>query len=102
VLRGEVEYFTGKSDVIRLSDLMRRTRAGMGYCQAGMCAFTLASVMIGHSNEDPLEMVEEFLNERWRGVEPVLFGAQLRQEVFNRYLHDGVYHLESLLRGEDR
>ncbi|MDD1773637.1 MAG: anaerobic glycerol-3-phosphate dehydrogenase subunit A [Methanomassiliicoccales archaeon] len=102
VLRGEVEYFTGKSDVIRLSDLMRRTRAGMGYCQAGMCAFTLASVMIGHSNEDPLEIVGGFLKERWRGVEPVLLGAQLRQEVFNRYLHDGVYHLESLLRGEER
>jgi glycerol-3-phosphate dehydrogenase len=102
VLRGEVEHFASKSDVVGLSDLMRRTRAGMGYCQAGMCALGMASVMIGHSNEDPLEMIGQFLRERWRGVEPVLFGAQLRQEVLNCYLHDGVYQLESHLGGEGR
>lgn len=102
VLRGEAEHFASKEDVTGLSDLMRRTRAGMGYCQAGMCAFGMASVMIEHSNEDPLEMIGQFLRERWRGVEPVLFGAQLRQEVFKRYLYDGVYQLESLLGGEGR
>lgn len=102
VLRGEIEHFAGSSDVTRISDLMRRTRAGMGYCQAGMCSFAIASVMIDHSDIDPLELIGEFLEERWRGVEPVLFGEQLRQEVFNRYVHDGVYRLEPLLRGEGR
>jgi glycerol-3-phosphate dehydrogenase len=102
VLRGEVEHFASKEDVTGLSDLMRRTRAGMGYCQAGMCGFGMAAVMIEHSNEDPLEMIGQFLRERWRGVEPVLFGPQLRQEVFKRYLYDGVYQLESLLGGVGR
>lgn len=102
VLRGEVEHFASKEDVTGLSDLMRRTRAGMGYCQAGMCGFGMAAVMIEHSNEDPLEMIGQFLRERWRGVEPVLFGPQLRQEVFKRYLYDGVYQLESLIGGVGR
>jgi glycerol-3-phosphate dehydrogenase len=100
VLRGEAEYFCSREDVVRLSDVMRRTRIGMGYCQAGLCIFDMASVMMEHSNEEPLDLIGQYLRERWKGVEPVLFGSQLRQEVFKRYLYDGVYQLESLLGGE--
>jgi hypothetical protein len=65
-----------------------------------LCIFDMASVMMEHTNEDPLDLIGQYLRERWKGVEPVLFGSQLRQEVFKRYLYDGVYQLESLLGGE--
>ena len=66
--------------VLTLSDLMKRTRAGMGYCQGGLCVFQMLSSMIGKG--DPDVLLDDFLSERWKGIEPVLFGEQLRQEAF--------------------
>jgi glycerol-3-phosphate dehydrogenase len=86
VLRGEAEFFCDGGDVNELSDLMRRTRAGMGYCQAGLCLHGMASVLTDYLYQGPLEMLEDFKKERWKGVRPVLFGDQLRQEMFKLYL----------------
>ncbi len=101
VLRGEAVYFCLHQDVKELSDLMRRTRAGMGYCQGGACAFGMLSVMIESSDESPLKLLGRFMEERWKGVEPVLFGTQLRQEVFKHCLLNGVYGLDSILGREN-
>lgn len=83
VTRGELEFFASSPDVRSPGDLMRRTRAGMGFCQGGLCAFRLASFM---GEGDPLAMAEAFLGERWKGIEPVLRGEQLRQEAFKAHL----------------
>jgi glycerol-3-phosphate dehydrogenase len=82
VARGELEHFASTPDVRSCGDLMRRTRAGMGFCQAGMCAIHLASSLEG----DPITAAERFLKERWKGVAPVLRGDQLRQESFKAHL----------------
>jgi glycerol-3-phosphate dehydrogenase len=78
----ELEHYAASGDVRSPGDLMRRTRAGMGFCQAGLCAFEMASVLDG----DPVRQAEMFLQERWKGVEPVLRGDQLRQEAFKAHL----------------
>lgn len=83
VTRGELEYFADSTDVRSSADLMRRTRAGMGYCQAGLCALRLASAV---ESDDPLAEAERFLEERWKGIEPVVRGEQLRQEAFKACL----------------
>ncbi|MFP4196191.1 MAG: anaerobic glycerol-3-phosphate dehydrogenase subunit GlpA [Methanomassiliicoccales archaeon] len=92
VLRGEAQFFCREGDVHLMSDLLRRTRAGMGFCQSGMCWSRLLSVMIDHLDRDPEELLREYLRERMRGVRPVLFGEQLRQEAFKEYLST-LYHL---------
>jgi glycerol-3-phosphate dehydrogenase len=83
VVRGELEYFASSPDVCSPADLMRRTRAGMGFCQAGMCAFRLAGCL---DDGDPLSRAEDFHEERWKGVAPVVRGEQLRQEAFKAHL----------------
>lgn len=55
----------------------------MGFCQSGLCAFRLVSAL---GSQDPIADVREHLGERWKGVEPVLCGEQLRQEVFKAHL----------------
>lgn len=80
---GELEHFAASPDVISLSDLMRRTRAGMGYCQAGLCVFRMASAL---DAGEPRREIERFLAERWKGISPVLRGEQLRQEAFKAHL----------------
>jgi glycerol-3-phosphate dehydrogenase len=82
VHRGELEHFASSPDVRSCGDLMRRTRAGMGFCQGGLCAFHLACALEG----DPIIAAERFLAERWKGVAPVLRGDQLRQEAFKAHL----------------
>jgi glycerol-3-phosphate dehydrogenase len=82
VHRGELEHFASSLDVRSGGDLMRRTRAGMGFCQGGWCTFHLANALEG----DPITAAERFMFERWKGVAPVLRGDQLRQEAFKAHL----------------
>jgi glycerol-3-phosphate dehydrogenase len=93
VLLGELEHFATHPDVRTLNDLTRRTRAGMGYCQSGMCALHVLSSLASRTDQDPKRMLEDFLSERWKGLSPVLEGDQLRQEVLKRYLLTGTYQL---------
>lgn len=79
--REELEHFARSPDVRDISDLMRRTRAGMGYCQAGLCALRLAATLDMGMGE-----VSAYYRARWRGVEPVLRDHQLRQELFKAHL----------------
>jgi glycerol-3-phosphate dehydrogenase len=95
VLRGEISYFAGHPDVRTLSDVMRRTRAGMGYCQSSLCAFKiLSAARKGEPEQNARQLLEDFLAERRNGIEPVLQGEQLRQEIFRSYLLQGTYRLE--------
>ncbi len=92
VPRGELELQASSPDVADIGDLMRRTRAGMGYCQAGLCAVSMASALGMGTRE-----LRHYMGERWKGVEPVLFGEQLRQEAFKAHLMKvyGIDHTEA-------
>jgi glycerol-3-phosphate dehydrogenase len=92
----ELEHHAATGEVRDLGDLMRRTRAGMGFCQAGLCAFGMASVLEG----DPIGRAERFLTERWKGIEPVLRGDQLRQEAFKAHLFR-VYGIDHTSGGKE-
>ena len=95
VLRGEIAYFARHPDVRTLSDIMRRTRAGMGFCQSSLCAFKILSAAMKEEPEvSARKLLEDFLAERRRGIEAVLDGEQLRQEIFRSYLLQGTYRLE--------
>ncbi|MDR1488960.1 MAG: anaerobic glycerol-3-phosphate dehydrogenase subunit B [Desulfovibrio sp.] len=73
-----------------LNDLRRRTRMGMGTCQGNFCALragaALAESGVLHTLE-PQKMLREFLEERWRGIRPLLWGRQLREVELER----GIY-----------
>ena len=91
VLRGEIQYHLKKGDARNASDLVKRTRVGMGYCQGGLCMLGLMSAAMGVSKTAPIEYIDSFLTERNKGVMPILVGEQLRQEMFKAHLLRGVY-----------
>jgi len=67
----------------------------MGYCQSSLCAFKiLSAAKKGESDQNARQLLEDFLAERRNGIEPVLEGEQLRQEIFRSYLLQGTYRLE--------
>jgi len=90
VMRFELDHFAASDDVLDISDLMRRTRAGMGFCQSLDCAWEMLSALAKAGKWDG-SLLSQFHAERSKGIRPVLGGDQLRQEIFTMHVidHDG-------------
>jgi glycerol-3-phosphate dehydrogenase len=75
---------------VALDDLRRDLRLGMGPCQAGFCGYRAAGILqaTGHqTSQEVTRALAEFVDERYRGVRPLLWGHQLRQ----LYLDELIY-----------
>jgi glycerol-3-phosphate dehydrogenase len=92
VLRSEVVAVLKAGDALTLADVMRRTRAGMGYCQGFDCSLSVLEVMLECKTVDPLSLLTEFLQEREGGL-TLVNGDQLRQEMLRKHVLKGVYGL---------
>jgi glycerol-3-phosphate dehydrogenase len=103
VTEAEIRYAITHEWARTLDDVRRRTRLGMGPCQGCHCTKIAAGVLVDERGEPAKrghQEVLDFLQERWKGREPVLTGAQLRQEELLRacYLGVGGYHNPALER----
>ncbi len=98
VTRGEILYAVDKLNARSLSDLRRRTRVGMGPCQGEMCACRTAGLLAEARSEqiDALETLQDFIDERWKGVRPVLWGDGLREAEFSYWVQEGLLGLGSI------
>jgi len=75
---------------IALDDLRRDLRLGMGPCQAGFCGYRAAGILQSTRHltaQEATRALGEFVDERYRGVRPLLWGHQLRQ----LYLDELIY-----------
>jgi len=98
VTRRQVEEALAASKSPVLNDLRRDLRLGMGPCQAGFCAYRAVAILLSmsqspianhvvgpESGEWRLEIGDlnsafvQFLQERWKGLRPVMWGANLKQ-----------------------
>jgi glycerol-3-phosphate dehydrogenase len=96
VTEGEVEYALKKLNVRDLVDLRRRTRIGMGPCQGELCAYRAAGLFVDFEAAAPLEsnrLLMDFLEERWKGIKPVLWGDALREAEFTYWIYQGLFGL---------
>ncbi|MBN2079588.1 MAG: anaerobic glycerol-3-phosphate dehydrogenase subunit A [Spirochaetes bacterium] len=99
VTEGEVEYALKKLNVRDLVDLRRRTRVGMGPCQGELCAYRSAGLFQEYGSATPVEsatLLRDFLEERWKGVKPVLWGDTLRESEFTYWIYEGLFGLGNL------
>ena len=85
VHRSELDHFARSEDVLDISDLMRRTRAGMGFCQSLDCTWHMLDALALAGKWEPA-LLRDFLAERMKGTAPVLQGDQLRQEMFRAHV----------------
>lgn len=82
VSAGEVKFAVDKLHVHNLMNLRRRTRIGMGTCQAGLCACRASCVLCQVGNNKPEEELADlasFMQERWKGMQPVAWGDTLKE-----------------------
>lgn len=97
VTAGEVQYAVENLAVNNLIDLRRRTRVGMGTCQGELCACRAAGLLQRFNVTTPaqsLTQLSQFLNERWKGVQPVAWGDALRESEFTRWVYLGLCGLQ--------
>ena len=97
--RSKLEREMRRRGSLDLDDFRRLLRLGMGPCQGGFCIYRAAGILhrlAGLTAEQANEALLQFLQERWKGVWPILYGDQLRQTRLNDWIFQGVLDVEHL------
>jgi glycerol-3-phosphate dehydrogenase len=99
VTRHRLEEAITRTGSTNLDDIRRLLRLGMGPCQGGFCIYRATGIMHGLDGLTAAEAnasLMAFLQERWKGMWPVLHGDQLRQARFDEWVFQGVLGVEHL------
>jgi glycerol-3-phosphate dehydrogenase len=95
VTRQEVDEAILHAGAKTIDDVRRDVRLGMGPCQGGFCTFRAAGILheLRSDQEHKIDVqatndaLREFLQERWKGLLPILWGQQLRQERLDELIY---------------
>ncbi len=82
---------------MNLADIQHRTRMGMGTCQGGLCALRTVGLLAGRQDvsfPEADQALRVFLSERWKGIYPLLWGEQLREEYLNYGIYAALFNLD--------
>ena len=92
---GEAKYAIEELHVHDLLNLRRRTRVGMGTCQGELCACRAAGVMCenGVKVDKAMTDLTKFINERWKGMQPVAWGSTLDEAQLTAAIYQGLLGL---------
>jgi glycerol-3-phosphate dehydrogenase len=85
-----------------LRELGQRSRVGKGPCQGAFCSLRLTAHLYNQgllTEGQGLGELRDFLNERWRGVHPLLWGQAVSQAELQEALHCGLFGLELIEEG---
>jgi glycerol-3-phosphate dehydrogenase len=99
VSRSRLEDGMRRRGTTNLDDIRRLLRLGMGPCQGGFCMYRAAGILHGLDGltaEEADRSLLEFLQERWKGTWPILYGDQLRQARLDDWIYQGVLDVEHL------
>lgn len=82
-----------------LDDIRRDTRLGMGPCQGGFCSIRAIGIL--HSiKKIPIEkcnaFLRDFIQERWKGLKPILWGQQLQQQRLDELIFSNLLNIKDL------
>jgi glycerol-3-phosphate dehydrogenase len=99
VSRSTLEETITRTGSTNLDDIRRQLRLGMGPCQGGFCIYRATGILHaldGISAQRADSSLLSFLQERWKGVWPVLYGDQLRQGRLDDWIFQGILDVEHL------
>jgi glycerol-3-phosphate dehydrogenase len=101
ITRSRLEDAMARRNTVDLDDIRRTLRLGMGPCQGGFCIYRATGILHSLQKLDaPVanDSLLKFLQERWKGVHPILYGDQLRQSRFDEWVFQGSLDVEHLPR----
>lgn len=94
-----VQSAPGAENHMSLKAIALRSRVGKGACQGAFCAMRVTSHLYDrgvYDSPEGLELMRDFVTERFKGVRPVLWGRQLPQMELAETLHCGLTGLDLL------
>jgi glycerol-3-phosphate dehydrogenase len=100
--RPRLEEAIRRRGTSNLDDIRRSLRLGMGPCQGGFCMYRATGILHGVGDLDAAQAaasLRSFLQERWKGVWPILYGDQLRQARLDDWIFQGLLDVEHLPDG---
>ena len=80
-----------------LLEMGQRSRVGKGPCQGAFCSLRMAAHMYNRgmlARREGIDELKSFLNERWRGIQPLLWGQAVAQAELQEALHCGLLGLD--------
>ncbi len=80
-----------------LTDIRLRTRLGMGTCQGIFCSLRTIGALTENDialTKTPSDSIRSFLNERWKGLRPALWGMQLKELELGRAIYAATLNMD--------
>jgi glycerol-3-phosphate dehydrogenase len=99
ITRPRLEEAMKRRRTTNLDDLRRTLRLGMGPCQGGFCIYRATGILHAVEQLDyraANASLLSFLQERWKGVHPILYGSQLRQARVDDWIFQGLLGVQHL------
>jgi len=96
VSRAEVELVAADEATHFLHDIRFRTRLGMGTCQGTFCSIRAIGALTDLEIPfavSPRANLRSFLQERWRGLRPVLWGSQVQEIELGRAVYGATLNI---------
>ena len=97
VVQNLVEYLRRHGDPVTIDAIRMRSRLGKGACQGAFCGLRTSAYLYEGDEvkgKEGLLQLRTFLERRWHGLRPVLWGTQLVQEALQEAVHCGLLGLE--------
>jgi glycerol-3-phosphate dehydrogenase len=93
--REEVETTLKDGKLRDLQDILHRTRLAKGTCQGGFCIYRLLGMLhdLGMQQGDSNKILKDFLEERWKGIRPILWGTSLKEDELIESIYKGIFNL---------
>jgi glycerol-3-phosphate dehydrogenase len=104
ISRSKLEDTMRRIGTTNLDDIRRSLRLGMGPCQGGFCIYRATGLLHAVDRLDGPQATASlrgFLEERWKGVWPILYGDQLRQARLDDWIFQGLLDVGHLPDGDE-
>jgi glycerol-3-phosphate dehydrogenase len=99
ITKSRLEETISERDTVNLDDIRRLLRLAMGPCQGGFCIYRATGILHDGGRVDgpgANRALLNFLDERWKGIHPILHGDQLRQSRLDDWIFQGLLDVEHL------
>jgi glycerol-3-phosphate dehydrogenase len=99
ITRERLEEAMRRRGTANLDDIRRTVRLGMGPCQGGFCTYRATGILHAVERLDHRAAnasLVSFLEERWKGVHPILYGDQVRQARLDDWIFQGLLGVQHL------
>lgn len=94
-----VEQIRAEGETVDLDSIRLRSRMGKGSCQGAFCSLRITEYLYEqgiYEKRQGIDNLRKFLESRWKGLRPVLWGRQMVQEQLQEAVHCGIFGLETL------